>query len=434
MPGKSTINGVIPSTAQSTANNVQSHYKVLKHKYKGTNTEATSQHKHKNAYHRKGHRHQNQLHHNYTSAPPRGDLHHPVLQFIEHCRSSSRVGSNRFFLSSMEQGSVKSDGDDIKYETSRDEAVMAAGGARSLDGGSSPSSSDSESDEEAAEELQIETLAKQLEERPLHYELHVKHSTIFMLSVQFITLLILVEAWLHEQSFTFYGNGGVHSFLQVNFNIGLVCGGAFSSLVDQRNVSAPRLFGYAVVGHSSNPVSENFEEIEKLYERGVHEYLFVPLWCDYLGFVQEHDPLVSECAPAGVSKMRTLFERAVTASGLHFSEGSQVWEAYREFEQAVFLTIDQSDNEEKVKQAQRIQALFHRQLSVPLINIKSTLTDYKLWEAEQGKVNFEFEGVPSNIVSAYKKALEMCNARASYEEQLSNHDVYDIDRLQHFMV
>ncbi|KAK8946993.1 hypothetical protein KSP39_PZI006981 [Platanthera zijinensis] len=298
----------------------------------------------------------------------------------------------------MEQRSVKSDGDDIKFETSRDEEAVAAGGARSLDGGSSPSSSDSESDEEAAEELQIETLAKQLEERPLHYELHVKH-------IQCLRKVGDIEKLRQARE-----------YMNKYFPLSPKMWQEWTK--DEVSLSAK---------------SENFEEIEKLYERGVHEYLFVPLWCDYLGFVQEHDPLVSECAPAGVSKMRTLFERAITASGLHFSEGSKVWEAYREFEQAVFLTIDQSDNEEKVKQAQRIQALFHRQLSVPLINIKCTLTDYNLWEAEQGKVNFEFEGVPSNIVSAYQKALEMCNARASYEEQLSNLDVYDIDRLQHFM-
>lgn len=194
---------------------------------------------------------------------------------------------------------------------------------------------------------------------------------------------------------------------------------------------------------------------------------FTSLWCDYLEFVQEHDPLVSECAPTGLSKMRTLFECALSAAGLHFSEGINIWEAYREFEQAVFLTIDGSNNEVenstlekrilfvhigpsmeceqffylflqlKVKQAQRIRALFHRQLSVPLINMRSTLTDYKLWEAEQGNlndVNSEFDGVPSNIVSAYQKALEMSNARTSYEQQLSNHDASEVDRLQHFMV
>ena len=44
-------------------------------------------------------------------------------------------------------------------------------------------------------------------------------------------------------------------------------------------------------------------------------------------------------------KARNLFERALTATGLHVVEGSKIWEAYREFEQAILLTIDENDNE-----------------------------------------------------------------------------------------
>ncbi|PKU87684.1 hypothetical protein MA16_Dca023466 [Dendrobium catenatum] len=281
---------------------------------------------------------------------------------------------------------VKEGEDDTNHE-GRDDEVASVGRTSSKGDVSSPSSSDSESDEEAAEEVQIGALRQQLEENPLNYEAHV-------------------QAYRH--------------------------GDLWKDVAGNPRGRCPLARFGQVAG------SENFEEIEKLYERGVHEYLFVPLWCDYLEFVQEHDPLVLECAPGGLSKMRTLFERALTACGLHFSEGSNIWEAYREFEQAVFLTIDGSDNEveEKVKQAQRIRALFHRQLSVPLVNLRSTLTDYKLWEAEQGNlndVNSEFDGVPSNIVSVYQKSLEMGNARASYEAQLSNHDATEVDRLQHFV-
>ncbi|KAI0529387.1 hypothetical protein KFK09_001936 [Dendrobium nobile] len=295
---------------------------------------------------------------------------------------------------------VKEDEDDTNDE-GRDDEVVSVGRTSSKGDVSSPSSSDSESDEEAAEEVQIGALQQQLEENPLNYEAHVQH-------IHHLRKL-----------------GHVEKLRQ-----------ARESMNKYFPLSPKMWQDWAKDEATLNQGSENFEEIEKLYERGVHEYLFVPLWCDYLEFVQEHDPLVLECAPGGLAKMRTLFERALTACGLHFSEGSNIWEAYREFEQAVFLTIDGSDNEEKVKQAQRIRALFHRQLSVPLVNLRSTLTDYKLWEAEQGNlndVNSEFDGVPSNIVSAYQKSLEMGNARASYEAQLSNHDATEADRLQHFV-
>ena len=192
----------------------------------------------------------------------------------------------------------------------------------------------------------------------------------------------------------------------------------------------------------------------------------VPLWCDYLNFVQERDQLVSQCTPAGVLKMRNLFERALTAAGLHIAEGSKIWEAYREYEQAIFLTIDDDNNEvsiisksdikhyigktvqnswslycflfqEKSKQVHRIHALFHRQLSVPLVDLKSTLENYKVWEVEKGDTsdaNLEVDEIPSNIVSAYKKALEMYNARRMHEDHLSRSDASDADRLQSFMV
>lgn len=87
------------------------------------------------------------------------------------------------------------------------------------------------------------------------------------------------------------------------------------------------------------------EAVEKLYERGVSEYLSIPLWCEYLNYVQEHDPKVRECSADGISKARNLFERAVTASALHVAQGSQIWDAYAQFEQAILLTIDQSDIE-----------------------------------------------------------------------------------------
>ncbi|XP_021863531.1 uncharacterized protein [Spinacia oleracea] len=176
--------------------------------------------------------------------------------------------------------------------------------------------------------------------------------------------------------------------------------------------------------------------IEKLYERGVSDYLFVPLWCDYLNFVQEHDPSVRDCSASGVSKARNLFERALTAGGLHFSEGSNIWEAYKEFEQAICLLVDDSNTEGKEKQIQRVRNIFHRQLSVPLADMKSSLLVYKAWEVEHGNDldanSSDLEGISSHAASAYKKALEMCDARVTLEEQVSKSDVPDTERLPLF--
>ncbi|KAK7258271.1 hypothetical protein RIF29_23842 [Crotalaria pallida] len=171
-----------------------------------------------------------------------------------------------------------------------------------------------------------------------------------------------------------------------------------------------------------------------LYQRGLFDYLSVPLWCDYLNFVQESDP------PVGISKVRDLFETALAAAGLHVSQGSLLWEAYRQFEQAILLTID-DDNETdattqaKDKQVQLIRSLFHRQLSVPLADMTLTFTAYTTWEAEQGNLESTdaLVHIPPHVASAYHKALDMYNARKHLEQQISNQDIPDSERLQHYM-
>ncbi|XP_020261925.1 squamous cell carcinoma antigen recognized by T-cells 3 isoform X2 [Asparagus officinalis] len=267
---------------------------------------------------------------------------------------------------------------------------------------SSSSSSDSDSDEEGVDETQLLTLESQLQENPWNYEAHVQY-------IQSLRRLGHIEKLRKARE----------------------------SMKEHYPLTPKMWQEWAKDEVSLNRSSEVFADIEKLYECGVHEYLSVPLWCDYLNFVQECDQLVSQCAPDGILKMRSLFERALTAAGVHVVEGSKIWEAYREYEQAIFLTIGDDNNEEKSKQVDRIRTLFHRQLSIPLVDLESTLVNYRLWEVEQGNtsdMNSELDGVPANVVSAYKKALEMYNARSMYEDQLSKSDISDPDRFQSFMV
>ncbi|XP_057785379.1 uncharacterized protein LOC131002911 [Salvia miltiorrhiza] len=181
---------------------------------------------------------------------------------------------------------------------------------------------------------------------------------------------------------------------------------------------------------------EAFPQIEKLYEQGVSDYMSVDLWCDYLNFVQEHDPSVRECSAVGISKARNLFERALTAAGLHVAGGHRIWELYREFEEAIIFIIDETDSGAKEKQIQRVRNLFHRQLSIPHTDLKSTLVAYKAWEADHGRLNNvnsnESDDLPSHVVSVYQKALEMLNDRAHLEENISKNNT-DSEKLQDFM-
>lgn len=43
--------------------------------------------------------------------------------------------------------------------------------------------------------------------------------------------------------------------------------------------------------------------------------------------------------PEGILKVRAIFERALTAVGLHVTKGQMVWEAYREFENVILSTL-----------------------------------------------------------------------------------------------
>lgn len=69
------------------------------------------------------------------------------------------------------------------------------------------------------------------------------------------------------------------------------------------------------------------------------------LWLEYLKFVEEHDATVANGTKDGIVKMRNLYEKALAAVGLHYLEGGKVWEAYREFEQALLMMIDASGGE-----------------------------------------------------------------------------------------
>lgn len=91
----------------------------------------------------------------------------------------------------------------------------------------------------------------------------------------------------------------------------------------------------------------------------------------------------------------------------------------------------------KDKQVQRIRSLFHRQLSVPLAGMNSTLIAYKAWEVEQGKLHdvesSDIAEIHPHVASAYQKALDMYNARVHLEEYIAS-SASDSEKLQQYMV
>ncbi|KAL2964331.1 hypothetical protein AAZX31_16G000600 [Glycine max] len=263
---------------------------------------------------------------------------------------------------------------------------------------------DSDSEDEAQQNLQLESLQTELVTNPSNYDAHL----------QYITLLRRM--------------GDVDKLSRARE--------AMSELFPL----SPAIWRQWIKDELSLNTAtrpEAFSRILKLYERGVFDYLSVSLWCDYINFVQEFDPMVRQCSPTGISKARDLFESALTAAGLHVAEGSKIWEAYRKYEQAILLTFDDTDAQAKEKQVQSIRSLFHRQLSVPLAGMSSTITAYKTWEVEQGSLqdveSIDLVDIYPHVAASYQKALDMYNARFHLEEQILSPNVSDSERLQHYM-
>ncbi|XP_027353606.1 squamous cell carcinoma antigen recognized by T-cells 3 isoform X2 [Abrus precatorius] len=265
-------------------------------------------------------------------------------------------------------------------------------------------SDDSDSEDEAQQNLQLESLETELAANPSNYDAHL----------QYIKLLRRM--------------GDVDKLAR-----------ARETMSESFPLSPAMWLEWINDELSLNTASrpEAFSRIQKLYERGLFDYLSVSLWCDYINFVLEFDPMVHQCSPTGILKARDLFESALTAAGLHVVEGSKIWEAYRQYEQSILLTINETDTQAKEKQVQRIRSLFHRQLSVPLADLGSTLMAYKTWEVEQGNLqaveSIDLVDIYPHVSSSYQKALEMYNARLPLEDHISNFDISDSERLQHYI-
>ena len=60
----------------------------------------------------------------------------------------------------------------------------------------------------------------------------------------------------------------------------------------------------------------------------------MPVWLEYvqfsIGAMEQAD---------GMTKIRETFDRALTACGLHVTKGANLWEAYREFENAIMVGL-----------------------------------------------------------------------------------------------
>ncbi|KAK3597200.1 hypothetical protein CHS0354_003704 [Potamilus streckersoni] len=135
---------------------------------------------------------------------------------------------------------------------------------------------------------------------------------------------------------------------------------------------------------------EDREKIEELFERAVKDYLSIPIWLEYVQYA-----IGGMGREDGIKRVRDVFEQALTAAGLHVAQGSSLWEAYREFENAILTgllpepgCIATKELEEKFSaQHDKVSSVFKRQLTVPLLDMEETYKEYKEWLQDEPDPN-----------------------------------------------
>ncbi|NXP17534.1 SART3 protein, partial [Scytalopus superciliaris] len=158
--------------------------------------------------------------------------------------------------------------------------------------------------------------------------------------------------------------------------------------------------------------SSEREKVYELFERAVKDYICPEIWLEYAqysigGIGQE----------GGIERVRSIFERALTAVGLHVTKGTALWEAYREFENAILETAQPAPGsvpapeQQQVlcSQLERIHTLFRRQLGIPLLDMEASYAEYEEWSEEP---------IPETTVKNYKRALQQLEKCKPYEEAL----------------
>ncbi|KGL82069.1 Squamous cell carcinoma antigen recognized by T-cells 3, partial [Tinamus guttatus] len=158
--------------------------------------------------------------------------------------------------------------------------------------------------------------------------------------------------------------------------------------------------------------SSEREKVYELFERAVKDYICPEIWLEYAqysigGIGQE----------GGVERVRAVFERALTAVGLHVTKGTALWEAYREFENAILETAQvggptsatTTPAGSRSSQLEKIHTLFRRQLGIPLLDMEASYAEYEEWSEDP---------IPETIIKNYKKALQQLEKYKPYEEAL----------------
>lgn len=146
---------------------------------------------------------------------------------------------------------------------------------------------------------------------------------------------------------------------------------------------------------------EDAQTMDLLYERAIRDYLSIDLWLEYV----QH-ALSWLAQENGIQRIRDVFERALSTVGLHPSKGQFIWDAYRDFEIALY-----GSSADPAAELQRIYQIFKRQLSIPLLNTTETLQSFQEWVKEvsqlQPELSFDVQSIQATVQKIAPQLLKM---------------------------
>lgn len=175
-----------------------------------------------------------------------------------------------------------------------------------------------------------------------------------------------------------------------------------------------------------------YDKVVALFEQAVQDYLAPQIWVEYAEFVLrfpvEEGEMTEDLDDETIQRARDVFERALTACGLHPIMGPAIWSRYREMEESVLQDLDEELQEEEGvdaavtesiytqihEQKNRITKLFQRQLRVPLMNMDTAIEQYLAWLEMMGLM--EEEQAFMTVIEATSNILLNY---IPYEQQLS---------------
>ena len=161
--------------------------------------------------------------------------------------------------------------------------------------------------------------------------------------------------------------------------------------------------------------------IISLYNRAVGEYLNSKIWSSFIQYsveLNENNLLTHET-------IREIFNQALNHLGCSVLDGALVFRQYRLFELFELNKFGSltGDNLEQInKQIKIVYDLYHRQFSLPLLEMKEDYEQFKQWldqinnnygiDLRQNKSEF------SRLVANYEKSLKTLESLEKYEEKI----------------